>query len=118
MEKGRGGGEGRQRDGHRKNQRGKSSVGEGTLARALPADALRDSRPLWGATSPLPLHPHPSKVPPGALVGGGGANLHTLDRTPGEDIVRPSAGRLKTSNGRTTGDQTLLEVVGLLHRNG
>ena len=54
------------------------------------------------------------------MPGGGGANLHygTLDRTPGEDIGRPLAGGLKTSYGRMTGDQTLLEGDGGLHRNG
>ena len=50
---------------------------------------------------------------------GGGANLlyGALDRTPGEDIGRPSDGELKTSDGRTKGDQTLLEGDGRLHRN-
>ena len=42
----------------------------------------------------------------------------TLDRTPGEDIGRPSAGGLETSDERMTGDQTLLEEDGRLHRNG
>ena len=71
-ERGRGGGWGRQRVGHRKKQTGNSSVDEGTLAQALPADASRDSRPSLGAPSTSPLHPHPSQVTPAAQVGGGG----------------------------------------------
>ena len=71
------------------------------------------------APSPSPLNPHPSQVPPAAQVGGGCKPAYgTLDRKPGEDIGRASAGGLKTSDGRTTGDQTLLEGDGRLHRNG
>ena len=54
--------------------------------------------PFRAFPSPLsfaPPHPHPSQVPPAAQVGGG-ANLHfgPLDRKPGEDFGRPSAGWL------------------------
>ena len=38
---------------------------------ATPGNKTRDSRPLRGAPSPSPLHPHPSQVPPAAQVGGG-----------------------------------------------
>ena len=112
--KGEGGG--RQRDGHRKNRRENSSVNEGTLTRASPADASRDSRPSWGAPSPSPLHPHPSQVPPAAHFGGGCKPAYgPLDRKPGENIGRPSAGGLKNSDGRTMKEQTLLEGGGRIH---
>ena len=68
-ERGRGGG--RQRDGHRKIRRGKSSVDKGTLTRATPSDELRDSRPSREAPSTSPLHPHPCQVPPATQVEGG-----------------------------------------------
>ena len=117
--KGGGGGGGRQRYGHRKNRRGESSAEEGTLARATPADASRDSRPSRGAPSPSPLHPYPSQEPPAAQVGGGCKPAYgKMDRTTGEDIGRLSARGLVTSDGRTTGEQTLLEWDGRLHRNG
>ena len=80
-----------------------------TLRRATPVDASRNSRPSPGAPSPTPLHPHPE-----------GENFHTGRCTGNQEkgIGRKSVGRLKTPDGQTTGDQTLLEVDGQLNRHG
>ena len=80
---------------------------------ASPADSSRDSRPSQGAPSPSPLRPHPSQVPPAAQVGGRCTPAYEpLDRKTREDIGRPSAGEMKTSDGQTMKGQTLLEGGG------
>ena len=111
------GGGGRQRDGHRKNRRGKSIVEKGTLLKGDACQRVEGLKTIAGGAvsfAPSPT-PKPSTT---SRTGRGGVQTYIWDagfRKPGEDIGRPIAGGLVAflrtdDGGRTMGDQTLKEV--------
>ena len=61
---------------------------------------LKTSRTSGGASSPTPLHPHPSQVPPDAQVGG----ANPQNRDTGQDTRGSMAPAASKSYGRMAGD--------------
>ena len=71
------------------------------------ARRIEDHKTIGGASSPKPLHLHPSQVLPAAQVGGGKpTNIGTLERTPGAAWHRPpvSSGGRRVTTGATGGE--------------
>ena len=94
--------------------RGNSSVNEGTLSQATPTGRVEGLKNIAGGAVSFapPTHTQANYHQPHRSGGGVQTCIGPLDRKPGEDFGRPSAGWLNTSDGRTIKEETLLEGGG------